>query len=617
MKSTVLALIKKSPDAKKSAQPTTIKPQLATLATQTPMGDDWLHEIKFDGYRIIAVIKSGTVKLYTRNKKDWTDKLPRIVQALSTIKTDCILDGELIALQNGISNFELLQNEISFPKSKNLFYKVFDLPYAKGYDLKNVPLIGRKEILAVVLKEARHPIIEISDHIIGQGVKVFKKSCTLHLEGIISKQAISPYQEKRTTTWLKSKCVHQQEFVIAGFTVPEGSRKYFGSLLLGYYKNKRLHYCGHVGTGFTQALLAELYKKMQKLIQTTCPFTTLPRGLNKKNVTWIKQKLVAEVKFAEQTRLGILRAPSFLGLRLDKPAKIVEQEVAKVMPKKINLTHPNVIIPATQCVTKEQIASYYEYIHDRILPYLKDRPLALLRCPATLKKCFFQKNCTSKDLSSLNKIIIPDHDKKIHYVCANNASDLMHLAQAGVIELHPWGSDKKNIEKPNRIIFDLDPGSDVAWGKTIAGALILRDYLQTLELKSFVKTSGGKGLHLVVPIMRNHTWPEIKSFTLTVAHNLAETHPDLFTAKMGKTKRSGKIFIDYLRNVRGATTVAAYSLRARGSAPVSTPLSWHELKRVKSSVQFTIFNIDKRLKNLKSDPWEGFFSCRQKITKFS
>lgn len=585
-------------------QPTYIKPQLATLAANIPDTSDWLHEVKYDGYRIIAIIKNKTVKLYTRNKHDWTDKLPMIANALKNLP-NCILDGELISLSKGISSFELLQNEISNPKSKNIYYKIFDIMYYKNKNITKTPLIDRKKILTSFLKNNK--TVSPTEYIIGQGKQVFKKACKLGLEGIISKQMHSTYQQKRTQTWIKSKCVHEQEYVIAGFTQPKGSRKHFGALILGYYKNKDLIYCGHVGTGFTEKALSELFDKMKKLIQMHCPFSQIPADLKHETITWIKPKLVAEIKYINQTRKGILRTPSFLGLRLDKSNRGVTQE----MP--IQLTHAHTVIKATKRVTKEQIAQYYDRISPYILPHLKDRPLSLFRCPATGEKCFFQKNVTSKDLGSLKKIIITESGKKMHYICANKKSDLMYLAQAGVLELHPWGSKKGTIEKPDRITFDLDPGLDVKWSKVIKAALLLREYLSNLGLKSFVKVSGGKGLHIVVPCLSQHTWPKIKLFAQAIAVQMSQTYPELFTSKMGKTKRHGKIFIDYLRNIRGATTVAVYSLRARPDAPISIPVSWRELKTIKSSTQFNIFNIEKRLANLKTDPWSGFFQCRQRI----
>jgi bifunctional non-homologous end joining protein LigD len=574
-----------------------IKPQLATLVDKMPDTIDWLHEIKYDGYRIIAIIENHQVKLLSRNQKDWTLKLPQIVAALKKMP-DCILDGELIALAKGISSFELLQNEIANPESENIQYKIFDILYYKNTNVMDLYLTERKKILAKLFKNKNHKIISITDYVIGNGSQVFKAACKMGLEGIVAKQLNSVYQQKRTKTWLKAKCVHEQEFVIAGFTRPQGTRKYFGSLLLGYYKNNKLIYCGHVGTGFNEKTLASLFAQMKKLRQDQSAFDHLPKDVTNKNVIWIKPKLVAEIKFIQQTRQGILRAPSFLGLRLDKSGKEVKQE----MP--IQLTHAQTIVKVTKTVTKQQIADYYSLISSFILPYLKNRPLSLLRCPASGTACFFQKHITSQDLASL---------KKNDFICVSKKSDLMHLAQAGVVELHPWGGKLDNIDKPDCIVFDLDPGSAVKWSQVIESAFIVRDFLKKLNLISFVKTSGGKGLHIVVPIKRKHSWSEIKNISLTIAEAIAKVHPDLFTTKMAKTQRRGKIFIDYLRNVKGATAVAAYSLRARKDAPVSTPITWRELKHIKSSTQFNISNIFARLKKLKKDPWDGFFQCRQHL----
>ncbi len=583
-----------------------VKPQLATLAQKPPNTDEWLHEVKYDGYRIIALIKHHKVKLFTRNQHDWTDKLPLIAKALSVLP-DCIVDGEIIAQAKGISHFELLQNEISDPKSKNIYYKIFDILKHKEQDVTQLSLIERKKLLKTLFKNHKNKIVSPTDYIIGNGERVFKKACTLGLEGIVSKRLDSIYEERRTQAWIKSKCVHEEEFVIAGFTKPKGSRKYFGALILGYYKNKQLIYCGHVGTGFNQDLLASLYSKMKKLAQDQSPLKNIPSTLKTKNITWIKPKLVAQIKFIEQTRQGLLRAPSFLGLRLDKASFEVNQE----MP--IKLTHAHTVIKPTKNVTKEQMADYYAKISSYILPHLKDRPLSLLRCPASGDQCFFQKNITTKDLSSLEKIIVQDKSKKIHYACANKKADLLHLAQAGVLEFHPWGSKKDKLDKPDRVTFDLDPGANVTWSQMIKSALYVRDVLKALGLKSFVKTTGGKGLHIVVPIMRKYTWQDIALFTKNIAIHIAKENPELFTAHPGKHKRVGKIFVDYLRNTKGATAVAPYSLRAHKDAPVSTPLSWRELKTIKSSAQFNCKNIWQRIAKQKKDPWAGFFQCRQQI----
>ncbi|MGA2654904.1 MAG: DNA ligase D, partial [Gammaproteobacteria bacterium] len=413
-----------------------IKPQLATLVDATPNTNEWLHEVKYDGYRLIAVIKNHSVKLFTRNKKDWTDKFPQIVTDLKKFP-NCILDGELVALDKGLSHFELLQNEIANPQATNIHYKVFDILYFQNKNVMNLSLIDRKKILAGVFKPHKNALVSPTDYVIGNGIKVFKKACKLGLEGIVSKRLDSIYQQKRTQTWTKSKCVHEEEFVIAGFTQPSGSRKYFGALVLGYYQNKQLIYCGHVGTGFNQSTLEDLFKKMRKLALKRCPFNKTP-PIGHEKVTWIKPKLVAEIKYSERTKQGILRAPSFLGLRLDKASREVKAEMS------IQITHAKNIIKPTKHVTKEQIVDYYTKISAYILPYLKNRPLSLFRCPASGSQCFYQKNVTTKDLASLKKIIIQEHGKKIHYVCANKKLDLIHLAQAGVIELHPWGSSKPN-----------------------------------------------------------------------------------------------------------------------------------------------------------------------------
>lgn len=606
--------------ATRQTQPTYIKPQLATRVDTTPETKQWLHEVKYDGYRIIAVIKKGEVKLFTRNKQNWTNKLANIAQVLQKITVDCVLDGEVISLaKGGVSNFEILQNEIHNPDSKNLQYKIFDIMHYDGQNLMSLPLIERKAILDKLFKHVKSAIVSKTDYITGKGSIVFKKACKLGLEGIISKQMDSVYEQRRTQTWVKSKCVQEEEYVIAGFTRPRKSRKYFGALLLGYYQHKKLIYCGHVGTGFTEKTLASLYAKMQKHVQMRCPFEHIPTAVKREKIVWIKPTLVAEIKYANRTQQGLLRAPSFLGLRLDKSSKEVKLEMTQknldTMKNGIPLTHAKTIIKATQSVTKEQIADYYAKISRFILPYLKDRPLSLLRCPATGKECFFQKNFTTKNVASLEKVIITERAKKMHYLCVNNKTDLLYLMQAGVLELHPWGSQKGMLEKPDIITFDLDPAPDVEWKQVVAAAFYVRDVLKTLGLKSFVKTTGGKGLHVVVPIKPQYTWSKIKSFTKALAINIAKMQPDVFTATVTKAKRKHKIYLDYLRNAKGATAVAAYSLRARPDAPISMPVSWRELKKIKSSKQFTIANIGKHMARLRANPWKGFFQCRQSLKR--
>jgi bifunctional non-homologous end joining protein LigD len=594
------------------APATFIKPQLATLVQSVPTTKDWLYEVKYDGYRIIAVIAAGTVKLFTRNKNDWTHKLPSIANELKKITVDCVLDGELVVLEKGISKFELLQNEIGNQNSKKLQYKVFDMMYVDGENIMPLALMDRKNLLDQLFKSFKSARVTQTEYIVGKGAQVFENACKMNLEGIIAKKIDGVYQSRRTKNWLKLKCTHEEEYIIIGFTQPQGTRKFFGSLLLGYYKNKQLIYAGHVGTGFNEKTLADIFVKMKRLIVLESELTHMPQELKNESITWLKPKLVAQIKYIEKTQKGILRTASFLGLRLDKTAPEVKQEIAKTMTTVV-LTHPDIPIKITGGITKEEIAAYYTHISDRILPYLKDRPLSLLRCPSTGDGCFFQKHFTTSDMKTLKKTVIKEKHNTAPYIMATKKSDLLHLVQAGVIEIHPWGSKKDKIELPDRITFDLDPAPNVPWSKVVSGAFYVRDFLTDLGLKCFVKTTGGKGLHIVVPIIRKHSWDDIKLYCKAIAVQLAKMQPDLFIAVMSKEKRIGKIFIDYLRNSRGATAVAPYSLRAHKDAPISTPLTWAELKNIKSSAQFNILNINQRLEKLTSDPWADFFKCRQQI----
>lgn len=586
--------------------PSHFKPTLATLGNQTPKGDDWIHEVKFDGYRLICMIKNKKIKLLTRNNLDWTDKFPFLVDELKNLPLkNGILDGELVVLnKKGISDFQLLQNFIKNQKTSPgvVRYYVFDLPFLNGSNLMKRALIDRKKQLKDLFADwvAPHEHIVYTDHIQGQGEWVYKKACQGSLEGIISKNISSHYEQKRSLNWVKSKCLSHQEFVIGGYTKPKGNREYFGALLLGYYNNKKQFiYAGKVGTGFTQKLAQELYPLFSKLIQKKSSFQDVSNVDSIKEVIWIKPCLVAEIKFSSWTQDALLRHASFLGLRKEK----------KSIPQfEVELTHPDKILIPTQTITKQELATYYDKISDLILPFIINRPLLLLRCPGNDKKCFFQKHYHKTLPKGIHKIRVSEKNEKEpkDYVMIKDKKGLMSLIQMDVLEIHPWGSTIKNIEKPDKIIFDLDPDPTLDWKKVVEGALILHKELKKLGLKNFVKTSGGKGLHIVIPLIPKRNWAAIKLFSQTLASQLAEQYPDLFTATLTKTHRKGKIYIDYLRNTRGSTAVAPYSTRALKDAPISLPISWRALKLVRSANQFTVKNYLNKSKKPKVDPWKGF-----------
>lgn len=650
---TVSLELKKISHATKKPMPNNISPELCTLANKTPNGDNWIHEVKYDGYRLLCFIKNKKIQFITRNGKDWTEYFSPLMNDIKKLKIkNAVLDGEVVVLdKNGKMSFQALQATLKGKSTSTMQYYVFDIPYCDGYDLSHVPLLERKELLKQLFATTGNKNVIFSDFIYGNGIKALETACKQKLEGLVSKKIDSIYEQRRSQNWVKCKCGKRQEFVIGGYTKPKGSRKGFGALLLGFYNSKNeLIYCGKVGTGFSQKLLSEMLKKFSKNVRGTSPFANTDLIEKKSEVTWLKPTFVGEVSFTEFTHDDILRHPSFLGLREDKEAKDVGKEIeheaiSKKTQKKENvanikahkkgkpskhslkptsnsemiafgtvkISNPKKILYPKPKITKQEIASYYHKISDRILPYITERPLSILRCPDGFgQECFFQKHFLKSFSDSLHPIHIQGDKQDYFYI--KDEEGLINLVQLGVLEFHPWGSRIDNVEKPDMIIFDLDPAPNVEWNLIIASALFIKEQLEKLELQSFIKTTGGKGLHIVIPITRKLEWSEVKDFAHKFALKMCELQPEFFICKMTKSERSGKIFIDYLRNGRGATAVAPYSTRARGNASISTPVSWKELKNIKSADQYTLSNIIARLSKIK-DPWEGFFTCRQSISK--
>lgn len=633
---------------------------LATLVREPPSGKDWLHEIKFDGYRILMFVErdaSGrtTSRLYTRNQLDWTDHYPAVAQAATELPVEsAVLDGELVALDdNGVSRFQLLQNAAS-NRSSPLVYFAFDLFHLDGDDLRAKPLAERKEALSELIGASGTGPIRYSDHIAGRGGDFLGECCRRGLEGIVSKRADRPHQPGRTHDWLKIKCVGREELVIGGFTDSTAAGRALGALLVGYFEDGRLAYAGRVGTGFNTQTLRTLRSRLDKLREADSPFIRIAARERGPGVHWVRPELVAQIEFGSWTDDGILRHASFQGLREDKPAGSVgrpeslggpRQENSMPTPKKrpiskkraksrsisrsaaarrsaksasVTLTHPERVLYRDGSVTKQDLADYYAAVAKVLLPHVVDRPLSMLRCPEGVgKPCFFQKHAAAGTPAALRRVPIAEKDGTEEYLVVDDAAGLTALAQMSVLEIHPWGSRADKVEQPDRLIFDLDPGPDVAWQAVIDGALALRDVLGHLELESFLKTSGGKGLHVVVPLTGPCTWPVLKQFARAVAEHLAGEEPDRYTAKMAKSARPGRVFIDYLRNDRGATAVAPYSPRARAGAPVAMPIAWDDLSSLKSANQFTIESARERLNVSSGDPWRGFFKVKQKLPKFA
>ena len=609
-----------------SSFPDFIPPQLATLVHKPPQGDEWLHEIKFDGYRILAFINKGQITLKSRNNKDWTDYFPQVVQELKQLNLKSgILDGELVMLdEEGKSDFQLLQNSIEENQEASFVYYVFDLLYYDQYNTMSLPQIERKELLRKLLK---HPTntLRYSDYIKTSGNeanKVFEHACNMSLEGIISKQAQAPYITKRSKQWLKIKCMKRQEFVIGGYTSPQGKRSSFGSLFLGFFNNKKeLVFTGNVGTGFTQTSLLSIMEQLQQYKQIKNPFNTTPPKSHQ--ATWVKPVLVAEIEFSEWTSDGHLRHPSFKGLRLDKKATEIKKESPESL-KKIDLedkpknthksfkiTHPDKLLYPEDKITKNDLLNYYDFISPLMLPYLKNHPLTLLRCPDDYNQCFYQRHFNKTTPKELKAVTIESKGEKEEYIYLTDKKGLLSLVQLGVLEIHPWGSTVTKIEQPNWITIDLDPAPDVPWKKVVTAAFDIKNHLEQYHLKSFVKTTGGKGLHVVIPIKPKYDWDAIKNFTYVFVTYMEQLNPQEYVSKMAKSKRSGKIFVDYLRNQRSATAISVYSTRARLHAPISTPVEWDELSSDKRDTEFSIKNIINRIQSQKIDPWDSFLTTQQ------
>jgi bifunctional non-homologous end joining protein LigD len=630
----VAKTIAKLANARKAVQPTKFKPQLATLAQDVPRGEDWLHELKFDGYRILAFLKNKRVRLVTRNGNDWTHRFPSIAAAVAKLSAkQAILDGEVVSLNDeGLSDFQQLQNALKRGDDAALVYYVFDLPHFEGYDLTAMPLSERKSALgAIVLGSdpANDGALRYSDHVAAQGEAVLDQACRSSMEGIVSKRADAPYEQTRSRSWLKVKCIKRQEFVICGYTKPSGARSGFGALLLGYHRNGKLTYCGRVGTGFTIESLRQLAKQLKSRRTSNAPFGSHLTATQRSGVTWVRPDLVAEVEFTEWTDEGLLRHPSFKGLREDKTPKQIAREEAQSMPRAsrnvkgrtaevagVPITHPDRVIYPEMKITKQDLAEYYAAVADWILPHVVDRPLTLVRCPGgRAAQCFYQKHLAGAHSEAVRGVMIKEKDDTDEYVVIDDLPGLISLVQMGVLEFHPWPARADNVEAPDRIVFDLDPGDDVAWKSVVEAAREVRERLGELGLESFLRTSGGKGLHVVVPLARRNSWDQLKEFAKAVADELVQRAPDRYTATMAKAKRGGKVFVDYMRNQRGSTAIASYSTRARSGAPVAAPLSWRELSTRTKPKGHTVLTMPKRLASLKTDPWAGFFDARQSITR--
>jgi bifunctional non-homologous end joining protein LigD len=608
--------------SKKGVLPPFVEPSLAKLVVNAPTGPEWLHEIKFDGYRLQARIDGGRVRLLTRKGLDWTAKFQPVADALKELRLpSALIDGEVVVEdESGVSSFSALQQDLKAGRSDRLAFYAFDLLYLDGQDMRKASLLDRKSLLQLALDDLpAGGVIRFSDHIADDGDSLIRHACRMGLEGIVSKRSDLPYRSGRGDHWLKSKCTQRQEFVIAGYVPSTTSRKAIGSLVLGLYDSGKLLHVGRVGTGFTAPMARALWDDISAIGSPAAPFPVRLSADARRGVRWVKPERVVEIEYRGWTHDGLLRHAAFKGLRDDKdPREVVREDApAKASCERpavlgtARLTHPDRVLWEDDGLTKLGLAEFYAEIEELILPHIVGRPLSLLRCPSgSQKECFFQKHgWAGLDEGLVQRVRMGDDEA----LAIRDLRGLLALVQAGVLEIHPWGSTLTSVEKPDRITFDLDPGDGVGWDDVVQGAQDVRERLRAMGLESFVKTTGGKGLHVVLPIKPSIDWNAAKNFAQTVALAMAKDSPDRYTATLAKTARMGRIFIDYLRNGRGATAVAAYSTRARSGAPVSTPVEWSELSSLRSGHQYRVVNLLGRLEHLRRDPWSDIIGLSQRL----
>jgi bifunctional non-homologous end joining protein LigD len=629
-----------------------IPPQLAQSSATTPRGNDWLHELKLDGYRIQIHVRSDEKKgavtrkaqLLTRKGLDWTHRMPDIADAATKLSvSSAIVDGEAVALDDrGISNFADLQAAFQEGREKFITYFAFDLLHLDGQNLRELPLSKRREILeGLIGKAGEGNPLRFSEAISGDVKVIFAKACELGTEGIVSKLAPAKYSSGRSSAWLKLKCHLEQEFVIGGFTLPSKGTEGVGALLLGYNEKGTLRYAGRAGTGFTQTTHRSLRARLDKLATKASPLAEVPRD-QQRGAIWVKPEMVAQVAFSTWTRDGFVRQAAFKGLREDKPASEVTRETAlrpngswpaptkgrdsakpKPTPKKKNtapatgpaITHPEKVLDPESGMTKQDLAEYYLNIAGHLLPHVADRPLSIVRCPdGSHKPCFFQKHGGLGLPSSVKTVAIRNRKtgEREDYLTVNSAEGLVGLAQLGALEIHPWGSRNESLEKPDRIVFDLDPDTAIDWRTLAATARELKSKLSKVGLKSLLKSTGGKGLHVVIPIRPDHEWPVIKEFAHQLVIEMERAQPGLYVTKMTKSTRKNRIYLDYLRNDRGSTSIAAYSPRARPGAPVAAPLEWSELDSERAPA-FHVTDFSEWKTRLRKDPWRKMLGTEQRF----
>ncbi|HEX8622747.1 MAG TPA: DNA ligase D [Allosphingosinicella sp.] len=575
--------------------------------------------MKYDGYRCLLAIGGGKARVYTRSGLDWSDKFPEIVAAAAELEVgSALLDGEIVALDDkGNTGFSALQQAIS-EGGRGLSLFLFDALEIDGEDVARLPTIERKNRLASLVGEGRPPLILYAEHIVGHGEKLFEAMCSAGQEGIISKRADSPYRGGRTKSWLKIKCTYRQEFVILGWSDSDKKGRGFRALLLGVYEEGKLRYAGKVGTGFSNQVQHDLLERFEK-IAADKPAAAVPRA-DARGAHWVQPKLVCEVAFAEFTSEGVVRHGSFLGLRGDKkPAEVVEetpQPVERAAPAAadgIKITNPERILFPDAGVTKQELVDYYRMVGPAMMEWAANRPLSLVRCPqGRSSKCFFQKHNTGSFGPQVHQIAIEEKKGEIEdYVYIEDTAGVIACTQMGTIEFHGWGSSVEAVERPDRLVFDIDPDEGLGFNEVKRTARDLHRHLADMGLQSFPMTTGGKGLHVVVPLTPEAEWPQVRDFAQRFAVALATAEPERFTANLAKVKRKGRIFLDYLRNQRGATAILPYSARARERAPVAAPISWDELDDLQSGAPFTVRDGELLLERASGRALQGWGEASQ------
>jgi bifunctional non-homologous end joining protein LigD len=614
-----------------AAPPPFQEPQLATLVDEVPTGNGWMHEYKYDGYRLLLAVGEGVATAWTRNGKDWSDKFKALVKAATRLPAGCLIDGEAVAIdEKGKPSFQLLQATLKEQKGANLVFYAFDLLIDRGEDIRKLPNIQRKERLAALLEGVSPPIL-YGDHVIGRGDELFREVCKTGGEGIVSKRANAPYKGIRTRDWLKVKCIQRQEFVIVGWSESD-KRLGFRSLLLAAKEKGKLSYVGKVGTGFSGKLIQDLMDRMHPLEAEEAP-VDVPRA-DRKGAHYVQPVLVAEIAFTEFTDENILRHPSFIALREDKPASEVvleEPQKLKATEKKISrkkkggnvsaedfgieISSPERVIFPELKLTKKDLADYYAQVEPLIMVDAAKRPMTLVRCPGgRTGECFFQKHDKGTFGPYVKHIPIEESDGATEdYLYFDDIRGLLASVQMGTIEFHGWGSKVDKVEYPDRLVFDLDPDVGLDFGTVKKAAVRLKALLGDLGLKTFPLLSGGKGLHVVAPLDASKDWPTVKSFAERFSRAMAEAEPDMFTANIRKAQRKDRIFLDWLRNQRGATAVMPYSARAREGAPVSAPVAWEELEEYGSGHHFSIRDADELLERASSKLLADWGKAKQSL----